>query len=117
MDQSSTPGTRGVGQAGTGARRSTRSKVCRLTGILHALLTRAPGLPPACHGNGTQEFALPTHSTSVGCRKVRKGLCKGFAGAESVAAKEATNLYLEPHGGIHTGQVCQSARVSTVNLR
>jgi len=74
-------------------------------------------LPPACHGNGTQEFALPTHSTSVGCRKVRKGLCKGFAGAESVAAKEATNLYLEPHGGIHTGQVCQSARVSTVNLR
>ena len=46
--QSSTPSTRGVGRTGSGARRTSRSKLSALVGMVRPVRRRAPASPPTC---------------------------------------------------------------------
>ena len=115
-DQSSTPSTRGGGEAGMGARRSKRSSVWRLDRHQHVFALTSRRSASQFFGDGTESAGLSIGAARMGRREIVKRLGKSFARTRRIGAEKSTYLDTKPNGIVHQGHVCQGARIPTVNL-
>jgi len=83
---------------------------------LHVLALPSRRSASQFFGDGTESAGLSIGATSMGHRYIDKWLGKGFACTSSIGAEKSTHLDAQPDGIVHQRDICQDARIATVNF-